>query len=154
MRRATMSGPPPGGIGTSRRIGRDGYCANAPWQKSAASSAAKRSRKRRRILACISKARPKLRVSCRLQHPERDHAPRLDQVKNRERESRNNGAANESKPAARSCWKRRRKTTGNVIDLDGLRTALVPLSERRLDLDDVRQAPRRWLRDGHHPQEE
>src|SRR6266513_1219450 len=92
IRRATMSGPPPGGIGTSRRIGRDGYCAAAPWQRSA--SRATR-RKRMRNLSCrSSNARPELRVSCRVQHPERDNVPRFDQVKNCERKPGNNGAAN------------------------------------------------------------
>src|SRR6267154_2774951 len=90
-----MSGPPPGGIGTSRRMGRDGYCATAPWQRSEVSRATRR--KRMGNLSCpSSNARPELRVSCRVQHPERDNAPRFDQVKNCERKPGNNGAANVS----------------------------------------------------------
>src|SRR5712691_2707816 len=95
IRRATMSGPPPGGIGTSRRIGRDGYCATASWQRPAASRATRRNRMA--SLSCpSSSARPELRVSCRVQHPEHDNAPRFDQVKTCERKPGNNSAANDS----------------------------------------------------------
>src|SRR5258706_9151234 len=93
--RATTSGPPPGGKPTSRRIGREGYCAAAPWQRSVASSATRRARMG--SLSCpSSNARPELRVSCRVQHPERDNASRFDQVKNCERKPGNNGAPNVS----------------------------------------------------------
>src|SRR5882762_9074942 len=44
MRRATMSGPPPGGIGTSRRMGLAGYWADVLPQTSAAKSAERRLR--------------------------------------------------------------------------------------------------------------
>src|SRR6266705_1323208 len=44
IRRATMSGPPPGGIGASRRIGLAGYWAAAPPQTSAAKNAKSRGR--------------------------------------------------------------------------------------------------------------
>src|SRR6267143_101208 len=95
IRRATMSGPPPGGIGTSRRMGRDGYCATASWQRPAASRATRRSRMG--SLSCpSSSARPELRVSCRVQHPEHNNAPRFDQVKNCARKPGHNSAANVS----------------------------------------------------------
>ena len=42
MTRATVSVAPPGGLGTSRRIGRDGNCACAASVQSARASAAAR----------------------------------------------------------------------------------------------------------------
>src|SRR6266853_3730930 len=60
-----------------------------------ASSATRRTRMG--SLSCpSSNARPELRVSCRVQHPEHHNAPRFDHVKNCERKPGNNGAANVS----------------------------------------------------------
>src|SRR6267143_3849017 len=67
IRRATMSGPPPGGIGTSRRIGLAGYWADVLPQTS--TSAAKNATTRERMNSAPSQAIARLADPVQVQLP-------------------------------------------------------------------------------------
>src|SRR6267143_2321494 len=67
IRRATMSGPPPGGIGTSRRIGLAGYWADVLPQTS--TSAAKNATTRERMNSAPSQAITRLADPVQVQLP-------------------------------------------------------------------------------------
>src|SRR6267154_5690207 len=65
MSRATMSGPPPGGIGTSRRMGREGYWAAALQLRSAEN----RTRSGRRTASVLSQPVARLADPVQVQLP-------------------------------------------------------------------------------------
>src|SRR6266513_5088553 len=87
IRRATMSGPPPGGIGTRRRMGREGYCAVAVWTSSETNRAAATRGAMRTILSLQAESGADARLGppfidqavwVRMLHDPREHTPSLE----------------------------------------------------------------------------